>query len=127
MGSWVEFHQKKLELSSNLTVIILVVSVALVVILIVLFALYLHREKKKEGISYQRAITIINDFIIEKYGDKRGAKKQFCEDYEINYRNLTRAINLDNPTKMPDLVAETLNKIGFEVSLENKTIYLKKD
>jgi len=126
LGHRVEFHQNKLELSSNIAVIILIVSVALVVVLMVLFALHLHREKKREGISYQRAIAIINDHIAETYGDKRGAKKQFCEDEDINYRNLTRAINTDNPTKMPDLVADTLNKIGFEVSLENKSIYLKK-
>ena len=60
--------------------IILIVSVALVVVLMVLFALYLYREKKREGISYERAVSMINEHIAEHYGDKRGAKKQFCED-----------------------------------------------
>ncbi len=127
MWYWVEIHQNTLELSSNFTVIIIVVSVALVVVLIVLFALYLYREKKREGITYEKAIAIINEYIDEHYGDQRGPKKAFCEEHGINYRTLTRAINLENPIKTPELVADTLNKIGFDVSLENKSIYLRKD
>ncbi len=107
--------------------IIIVVSVALVVVLIVLFALYLYREKKREGISYEKAIAIINEYIDEHHGDQRGPKKAFCEEHNINYRTLTRAINMENPIKTPELVADTLNKIGFDVSLENKSIYLRKD
>lgn len=105
---------------------VIVVSVALVVILVVLFAIYLHREKSREGISYERAIAIINQYIAEHYGDKRGAKKQFCEEFDINYRTLTRAINEENYIEAPKLVAETLNRIGFDVSLENKAIYMRK-
>ena len=110
----------------NFSVVVIVVSVTLVVVLIVLFALYLHREKKREGITYEKAISIINEYIAEHYGDKRGAKKKFCEDYDINYRTLTRAINPDNPIETPNLVADTLNQIGFDVKLENKTMYLRK-
>ena len=108
------------------SVVIIVVSVTLVVVLIVLFALYLHREKKREGITYEKAISIINEFIVDHYGDKRGAKKKFCEDYDLNYRTLTRAINPENPIETPNLVADTLNRIGFDVKLMNKTMYLRK-
>lgn len=111
----------------NFSVVIIVVSVTLVVVLIVLFALYLHREKQREGITYEKAIAIINDYIKEHYGEKRGAKRKFCDDFEINYRTLTRAINPENYIETPNLVADTLNRIGYDVKLMNKTMYLKKD
>lgn len=122
-----DFHHRKELEQGNYNDIMLIASVSLVVILIVLFAIYLYREKKREGISYERAIGIINEYIIEHYGDKRGAKKKFCDDFEINYRTLTRAINTDNPIETPNLVADTLNKIGYDIKLVNKSMYLKKN
>lgn len=127
MQYWVKFHQNTLELSSNFTVIIIVVSVALVVVLIVLFALYLYREKKREGITYEKAIAIINEHIEEHHGGERGPKRAFCEKHGINYKSLTRAINLENPKKMPELVEDTLKKIDFDVVLENKSTYFRND
>lgn len=109
------------------TEIMIIASVSLVVILIVLFAIYLYREKKREGISYERAAGIINEYIIENYGEKRGAKKKFCEDHDLNYRTLTRAINTENPMETPKLVAETLKKIGYNIELVNRSMYLRKD
>ena len=113
---------------SSPSVIIILISAALVTVLIVLFALYIYREKRREGITYERAITIINDHIKEQDPDmKRGAKKKFCEDMGIeNHKTFTQAINPNNPLEAPKLVAETLNKMGYNVVFVNKSMYLSK-
>ena len=95
--------------------------------LVILFGLYLYRDKKKAGINYKLAITTINEFIVEKYGDKRGSKKKFCEEYGIqNHKSFIQAINVDSSIETPKIVAEALNKIGYEVELVNQSIYKKK-
>ena len=113
---------------TNIPVIIIFISAALVAVLIVLFALYIYREKRREGITYERAIAMINDHSKAQYPDmKRGAKKKFCEDMEIeNHKTLIQAINPNNPLEAPKLVAETLNKMGYPVVFVNKSMYLRK-
>lgn len=102
-------------------------SVSLITLLVILFGWYLYREKKRAGINYDRAIATINEYITEHYGDKRGAKKKFCDDHGLsNHKSFIQAINPNNPIETPKIVAEALNKIGYDVELINKSIYLRK-
>ncbi len=99
----------------------------IITILVVLFGLYLYYDKKRAGINYRRAITTINEFIVERYGDRRGSKKKFCEEYGIpNHKSFIQAINPDSKIETPKIVAEALNKIGHEVELVNESIYKNK-
>ncbi len=114
-------------MNSDLVNLVFYVAAGIITLLVVLFGVYLYVDKKRSGINYKRAIATINDFIIEQYGDKRGVKKKFCEEYGIqNHKSFIQAINPDSPIETPKIVAEALNKIGYDVVLENQSIYKRK-
>jgi hypothetical protein len=114
-------------MNDGLISIVFYVAAGVIAILVFLFGFYIYHGKKKAGINYKLAISTINNFIIEEYGDKRGAKKKFCEEHDIrNHKSFIQAINPDSPIETPKIVAEALNKIGLEVELVNESIYKKK-
>ena len=108
--------------------LIFYVAGGVITIIIVLFGIHLYLNKKREGINYKLAIITINQYIVEQYGDRRGAKKKFCEDHDIvNHKSFIQAINPDSPIETPKIVANALNMIGVDVVLVNQSIYKKKD
>ena len=114
-------------MNDSMVTLVFYVAAAVITVLVILFGLYLYTEKKKSGINYKRAIATINEFIVEQYGDRRGSKKKFCEEHGIqNHKSFIQAINPDSPIETPKIVAEALNKIGYEVELVNQSIYIRK-